>query len=173
MHNDESNIAKRYRLKDFLPIVIIVLLTSLFTFSMQLLYGFDMHRAMSDFMGSNFVVFSVFKIMNLQGFAESYSMYDIIAKRFKAYAYLYPFIELALGIAYLAHYQSMVVNLVTVVLMGISSVGVLFALREKKAITCACLGAVFKIPMTYVTLVEDLVMGIMALAMMLATMSVA
>jgi hypothetical protein len=50
--------------------------------------------------------------------------------------------------------------------MLISALGVANELRKKQTIMCACLGTVFKIPMTYVTLFEDLLMASMALYML-------
>jgi hypothetical protein len=156
-----------YSLKDFLPLIIIFAIIVLFTLGKQWLYGFDMATAMSDFMGAFFVVFGAFKVINLPGFVEAYRTYDIVAQRSMAYAYIYPFIELALGIAYLMQYQLFATNLITCVLMFVSSIGVARELAKGKQIVCACLGAVFKIPMTYVTLAEDVVMGVMALIMLL------
>jgi hypothetical protein len=84
-----------------------------------------------------------------------------------AYGYVYPFIELALGIAYLTHFNPFVTNLTTVVVMGFSSTGVISSVLNKKKIQCACLGAVFNLPMSTVTIVEDLLMLGMAVTMLL------
>ena len=100
---------------------------------------------------------------------EIYSTYDVIARRWPRYGYAYPFIELALGLAYLVEYRPVLTNLATVVVLGIGSVGVLRSLAQRKKIRCACLGSVFNLPMTYVTAVEDLLMVGMALVMLLAT----
>jgi hypothetical protein len=167
LNNMEHEKESQYTIKNFLPLIIIYSIIILFTGTKQFFYGFNIHNAMYDFMGIYFIVFSLFKIINLKGFAEAYSMYDIIAKRFTVYAYLYPFIELLLGCFYLIRFQLLVTNWITLLLMIISSIGVAYELTQKKEITCACLGVVFKIPMTYVTLAEDLIMGIMALIMLI------
>lgn len=156
----------QYTLKTFLPLILIFSLILLFTLSRQLLYGWDLQRAMYDFMGSFFVVFGGFKLYNLRGFAEAYSMYDIIAKKFPTYGFIYPFLEVGLGIAYLFRLMPFWTNIATFILMTISSIGVANELRKKNPIVCACLGAVFKIPMTYVTLAEDVLMAAMALWML-------
>lgn len=156
-----------YTIKNFLPLIIIILIIVGLTAFLQLFHGWGIHEIMYDFMGLFFVVFSLFKIINIRKFAEAYSMYDIIAKRSWLYAYLYPFIELTLGIMYLTRFQLFFANLITFVLMVIGSIGVGYELYQKKEIVCACLGAVFKIPMTYVTLAEDVIMGLMALYMIL------
>lgn len=117
---------------------------------------------MNYFMAGFFLSFSFFKLINLKGFADSYAMYDIIAKRFKAWGYLYAFIELGLGVAYLIHFNPLVTNIVTFVVMSISIVGVLISVLNKRKIQCACLGAVFNLPMSTVTIIEDALMIVMS-----------
>lgn len=156
---------QKYSFYDFLPLIIIIGSIIVFIVVSRSFNGWSLKETMLDFMAGFFLVFGVFKAINLQGFVEAYSMYDIIAQRTKIYAYMYPFIEVILGIAYLLRYNLFLVNIITLLVMVIGSVGVIIELRRNRQITCACLGAVFKLPMTYVTLAEDLIMGIMALYM--------
>ena len=127
---------------------------------------FFFHTLMGNFMGAFFIVFSLFKMINLSGFADGYGTYDILAKHSRGYALAYPFIELGLGIAYFIHIAPMVTNIATLVLMLIGAVGVAQAIQQKRAIQCACLGTALKLPMTKVTLAEDLVMAAMAFLML-------
>lgn len=127
---------------------------------------YSLHSLMSNFMGGFFVLFSLFKMIDLYGFAEGYSTYDVIAKQSRAYALTYPFLELALGVAYFTGVFPTVTNLVTLVLMAVGTIGVAKALMEKRTIQCACLGTSLKLPMTKVTLAEDVVMGVMAALML-------
>ena len=64
---------------------------------------------MHDFMGFFLVVFSMFKLFDLEGFADGFQMYDPLARPIRPYAYLYPFVELGLGLGYLAHWQPHVI----------------------------------------------------------------
>lgn len=121
--------------------------------------------AMQMFMGGFFVVFSFFKMLDLKGFAISYSSYDIIAKRWLGYGYIYPFIELGLGIAYIASIAPLVTNSITLVVMSISIIGVLQSVLNKRKIQCACLGTGFNLPMSTVTIIEDGTMIVMAAIM--------
>ncbi len=155
-----------YRLKDFLPLIIIFCIIISFTLMRQWIFAWHIQTAMNDFMAGFFLIFGGFKVLNLHGFAEAYAMYDIIAKRSTAYAYAYPFIEIGLGIAYLLRLYPTPVNIITLIIMLISSIGVAQELAQRRTITCACLGTVFKIPMTYVTLFEDVLMAAMALIML-------
>lgn len=121
---------------------------------------------MANFMGGFFVVFSWFKIINLRGFAEAYSTYDVVAKRWYGYGFVYPFLELGLGLSYFSGWNPFITNIATLLIMGVSTIGVFQSLMQKRSIQCACLGTIFNLPMTYVTLTEDLVMVVMALAML-------
>jgi copper chaperone CopZ len=127
----------------------------------------DPVRAMQNFMGAFFLTFAFFKLLDLRGFADSYRMYDIIAQQTPSYGYVYPFIELALGAAYIAGIQPTAVNLTTLVVMSVSSIGVIQSVIQKRKIRCACLGTVFNLPMSTVTLVEDGLMIAMAAAALL------
>jgi copper chaperone CopZ len=129
---------------------------------------FDPGRAMRHFMAGFFLVFSFFKLLNLSAFADAYSTYDVLARRSRTYAQAYPFIELLLGAAYLVNFEPTVTNVVTLVVMGVSTVGVVQSLFQKRKIRCACLGTVFNLPMSVVTLTEDLLMVAMAAAMLLS-----
>lgn len=130
--------------------------------------SFEWERAMALFMGGFFLAFSFFKLLDLRGFADTYRMYDVVAGWLPAYAYVYPFIELALGAAYVSGVWPVATSVATVVVMGVGIVGVVRSLLSKRKVRCACLGTVFNLPMSTVTLVEDGVMLVMA-AVMLAT----
>ena len=156
-----------YKLRDFLPLIIIFSLIISITLIHQFYYGWNIDEGMRIIMASFFLIFGFFKVINLPGFAAAYSMYDLIAKKFFWYGYIYPFLELGLGTAYLLKWNMFATNIFTLVLMLVSALGVFNELRQHKMITCACIGVVFKIPMTYVTLAEDLIMAVMALVMLM------
>jgi len=122
---------------------------------------------MRIFMAGFFLTFSFFKMLNLKAFAESYAMYDIVAKKFSAWGYIYAFIELGLGLSFAMNLSPVVVNWVTLVVMLVSIIGVLESVLNKKKIQCACLGAVFNLPMSTVTIVEDAIMIAMSAAMLI------
>lgn len=128
---------------------------------------FSFMSLMNNFMGGFFVTFSLFKLLNLSGFADAFATYDIIASRSRTYGISYPFIEISLGIAYFTAFAPLATNISTLILMSVGSVGVLQALRTKRKFQCACLGTALKLPMTKVTLIEDVTMGLMALLMII------
>ena len=149
------------------PILLIFSYITIVTLLIQLgNHQFNFMQWMQHFMAGFFLVFSFFKFLNLKGFAESYVMYDVLAKRIPAWAYAYAFVELGLGIANLVNFNPFITNLTTVLVMTISIVGVLQSVLNKKKIQCACLGAVFNLPMSTVTIIEDGLMIIMSLTML-------
>ncbi|RZA00875.1 MAG: heavy-metal-associated domain-containing protein [Sphingobacteriaceae bacterium] len=130
--------------------------------------SFNWMTGMRVFMSGFFLTFSFFKMLNLQGFANSYAMYDVVAKKFSGWGYIYAFIELFLGIAYAINLAPLTTNIITFVVMSISIIGVLQSVLNKQKIQCACLGAVFNLPMSTVTIIEDALMIAMSAVMIVA-----
>lgn len=147
--------------KPLLLIAIFILVVSILT------ANGSVHLGMNHFMAGFFLVFSFFKLLDLKGFAASYTMYDLLAMKAPAYGYFYPFIELGLGLSYLTGFNPFITNWVTVIVLGFSSIGVIQSVLNKQKIQCACLGAVFNLPMSTVTIVEDLLMVGMAVGMLI------
>jgi hypothetical protein len=127
----------------------------------------DVMRAMNRFMAGFFLVFSFFKLLDVGSFTASFRMYDPLAARIPGWGHAYPFVELSLGALYLAGVLPLLTNLVTLVLMSVGAAGVLHSVLNRRAIRCACLGTVFRLPMSTVTLIEDGSMALMAAGMLL------
>lgn len=158
-------------LKKFLPVIIIFSLIVLCTTIATYIHGFTLEFAMRAMMASFFSIFGAFKIFNLTAFADAYSTYDILAKRSRVYAFTYPFLEILLAVLYVLDIGGIYRDIFTFLLMAVSSIGVIQKLRLKEEIPCACLGMVFKLPMTKVTLFEDVLMAFEALVMIITTIN--
>jgi hypothetical protein len=151
----------------YFPLLLVLFYLVGLTAAVEIASGaFDAMRAMGHFMAGFFLVFSFFKLLDLRAFADAYSSYDVVAARWPLYGYVYPFIELALGVAFLTHFAPLATNAVTLVVMGVSAVGVVKALLVRRKIQCACLGTVFNLPMSRVTLIEDGLMIAMSAVML-------
>jgi copper chaperone CopZ len=122
---------------------------------------------MLDFMGLFYIVFSFFKMLDLKGFPESFKMYDPLAKRIPIYGRIYPFLETALGVMFLMRFEVNIALVITLVVLGITTIGVVKILADKKSIRCACLGTALKLPMTEATFIENAIMILMAVLMLL------
>ncbi len=149
------------------PLFLIVGILLLVTGALQ--WGtWNSREWMRHFMAGFFLVFSFFKLLNVKGFAESYRMYDWIAGAWPKWGFIYPFVELTLGMAYLMDFQPFATTMITFVLMVLGTSSVIHTNLNKRKIQCACLGDVFNLPMSFVTIVEDGVMALMAGWMLLA-----
>jgi len=124
---------------------------------------------MLDFMGLFYIVFSFFKLLDVKGFSESFRIYDPLAKAIPIYSWVYPFIEVTLGLLFLFRFQIRMALIVTLILLGITTFGVSKTLLSKKSIQCACLGTALKLPMTKATLIENSIMIVMAIVMLAKT----
>jgi hypothetical protein len=118
-------------------------------------------------MGLFYIVFSFFKFLDLRGFPESFRMYDPLAKVLPSYGWIYPFIELALGLMFLLRIQITTALIITILILGLTTIGVTKTLLDKKSIRCACLGTALKLPMTEATFIENFIMLIMAVTMLI------
>jgi len=116
------------------------------------------------FMGYFFIIFSFLKLQNLKAFATSFSNYDPITQRFFRFGIFYPFIELFLGIFFLLGYFLLFSNILTVIILTPQTFGVYKKIRKKELVKCACLGSSFDVPLSYLTIIENLLMCIMAIS---------
>ena len=155
-------------IQTYKPLILIVAFLLGITLLIQYPFNdFSISTWMRHFMAGFFLAFSFFKFLNISGFASSFSMYDVVAKKWYNYGYIYPFLELALGVAYLINLNSNFTNIGTIVLLGTGSIGVIQSNLSKQKIQCACLGDIFDLPMSKVTIFENTVMILMAIIMLI------
>ena len=154
------------KLKQLKPLLIILTYISVASILMNY-KNWSSIEAMLDFMGLFYIVFSFFKILDLKGFPESFRLYDPLAKRLPIYGKIYPFIETGLGLMLLMRLEVKIALIITLFVLGVTTVGVTKTLLEKKSIRCACLGTVLKLPMTEATFIENMIMIVMAISILI------
>ena len=162
-----SKIGEKSKIQQLRPL----LLVFVYLFTAAFLLNFkewNTNNAMLDFMGLFYIVFSFFKLLDLKGFPASFKMYDPLAKVLPVYGWVYPFLELALGLMFLMRWQVKTALVVTVVILGTTTIGVAKTLMDKKKIRCACLGTALKLPMTEATFIENAIMLVMAVVMLMS-----
>ncbi len=144
----------------FFPYVLAVVLIggALWSFSAGL---------MRWYMGAFFIVFSLMKMPAWKGFVTAFSEYDLIAKHVRGYAWAYPAIEFLLGILYLTNIFLFPAVVVTIIILGIGGIGVTRKILKKEKFQCACLGTLINVPLTKVTLLEDVIMVAMAVGLLI------
>ncbi|MCA9401952.1 MAG: hypothetical protein KC713_10010 [Candidatus Omnitrophica bacterium] len=151
---------------DYWPLFSLILIAALAGVALNWHAQGSFRDWMHYFMGFFLCCFAMFKIFNLSGFADGFQMYDIIAKDNRKYALVYPFIELTLGLGYLSFIFPVLVYLATIIIMLIGTIGVVKALLKGLDINCPCMGSVLSVPLSTVTLTEDIGMSVMAFIMM-------
>ena len=165
-HTTDTSTENSYK-----PLVMIFLLLLLVTLTVTLkdlwTNAFILSKSISYFMIGFFLVFSGFKLIDLKGFAEGYSTYDLLAQRVFAYGYIYPFVELFFGLTMILFPTSSLLLWLEVIVMVFSGIGVLIKILKHEKFQCACLGTFLKVPLTKVTLIEDFGMAALALLMLL------
>ena len=156
--------------KSYIPLLavisVIILATIVLTVVDLNMGSAKLGSSISYFMAGFFIVFAMFKLMDLSGFAEGYSTYDLLASKWKGYGYIYPFIELFFGLAMLAGSMSPTLLWAEIIVMGFSGLGVAIKIAKKEPFICACLGTFLKVPLTKVTLIEDFGMMVLGIIML-------
>lgn len=155
--------------KNYIPLIMVISLSALAAAALSVekdMNGIHLRSWMHDFMGMFLLFFALFKFINLPGFADGFSMYDLLASRWRGYGFIYPFLELGLALSYLSPFPKTGTYIATIVLMTFGALGVINALRKKMKINCACLGTVLNVPLSTVAVVENLGMVAMAVFML-------
>lgn len=167
----ESSIKEHSRWKNYSPLVVVIgliLLTSIaITLRDMQAMSFSLAKSISYFMTGFFLVFAGFKIIDLKGFAEGYSTYDLLAKRWFGYGYIYPFIELFFGLSMILFSDIHWLLWAEIIVMTFSGIGVAIKLAKNEKFQCACLGTFLKVPLTKITLIEDFGMALLAGVMLI------
>jgi hypothetical protein len=137
---------------------------------MATVVGFDWAEWMRWFMGGFLVFFGSFKLIGYEMFITMFPMYDPIAKRFKYYAWGYPFLEIFLGALYCLNLVALPRDAITLFIFSVGAYGILKNLpRGGQIVHCACLGNVIKLPLSTVTLIENTSMAVMAFVMLVSS----
>jgi hypothetical protein len=156
--------------KSYVPLIALVLISILAALAIDLRSSApSLHLGgMHYFMGFFLCQFAMLKLFDIEGFAEGFAKYDLLGEKFRVYGFVYPFIELFLGLFYLGFLFPFVTYITTIVVTIVSAIGVVRALKRGLNVKCACMGTLLNVPLSTVTLLEDLVMGGMAIFMLVA-----
>ncbi len=166
-HSMKDIVKKEIKNKSLLPLFFVLLSISLLSLVRQFTSGISLGLWMMDFMGIFFITFGLLKLYDLKGFVQGFKTYDIIAKRFTAFAYAFPFIEITLGAMYLAGFMFLWQNITALIITSLGIYSAYAVIKKKEEVQCVCLGTFFNLPMTKVTLIENGTMFAMVLFMLL------
>jgi len=158
------NDGKFSKFKQYSPLITVIGIAVSGAAALVFPLGVSLNTFMHYFMGLFLLQFAALKLFDLHGFAKGFARYDILAMRCRAYGLVYPFLELALALGYLAG-GALWVYVSTIILMGFGALGVFKALAQGLNTSCACLGTTLSVPLSTVAMIENVSMVVMAIFM--------
>lgn len=130
-------------------------------------------RAAEWFIGFSMVVLALLKLQNVESFATMFLNYDLLAKRFVPYSYVYPYAEGLAGILMVAGALTWLSVPVALFIGTVGAVSVFKAVYiDKRELKCACVGGSSNVPLGFVSLTENLMMVAMAIWMGLSALGI-
>jgi glutaredoxin len=131
-------------------------------------------RALEWFIGFSMVVLALLKIQNVESFATMFLNYDLLAKRWVPYSYIYPFAEGLAGVLMVAGALTWLSVPIALFIGSVGAVSVFKAVYiDKRELKCACVGGSSNVPLGFVSLTENVMMIAMAVWMALAPLGLA
>jgi glutaredoxin len=126
-------------------------------------------KAAEWFIAFGMCVLAMLKLQNLESFATMFLNYDLLARRWVPYSYIYPFAEGLAGVLMAAGILRAVSVPVALFIGGIGAVSVFYAVYiQKRELKCACVGGSSNVPLGFVSLLENVMMIAMAVWMTIA-----
>jgi glutaredoxin len=123
-------------------------------------------RAAEWFIGFSMVVLALLKLQNVESFATMFLNYDLLAKRWVPYSYVYPFAEALAGVLMIAGVLPWLSIPIALFIGGIGAVSVFKAVYlDRRELKCACVGGSSNVPLGFLSLTENLMMIAMAVWM--------
>ena len=124
-------------------------------------------RAGEWFIAFSMCVLAILKLQNVESFSTMFLNYDLLAKRWVRYGYIYPFAEALAGVLMVAGAFMWLSIPVALFIGSIGAVSVLKAVYiDKRELKCACVGGSSNVPLGFVSLTENLMMVAMAVWML-------
>ena len=121
-------------------------------------------RTIEWFISISMVLLGLQKLQDVERFATMFLNYDLLAKRWVPYGYIYPFAEGLAGVLMTAQILNVVSIPVALVIGTIGAVSVFKAVYiDKRELKCACVGGDSKVPLGFVSLTENLFMAMFVL----------
>lgn len=123
-------------------------------------------QAAEWFVAFSMVVLALLKLQNVETFSSMFLNYDLLAKRWVPYSYLYPVAEGGAGVLMVAGVLDWLSVPVALFIGSVGAISVVKAVYvDRRELKCACVGGGSNVPLGFVSLTENLMMIAMALWM--------
>lgn len=130
-------------------------------------------RAGEWFIAFSMSVLALLKLQNVETFATMFLNYDLLARRWVPYSYVYPFAEGAAGVLMIAGVLTWLSVPIALLIGTVGAVSVFKAVYvDRRELKCACVGGSSNVPLGFVSLTENLMMIAMAIWMALGAFGV-
>ena len=131
-------------------------------------------RAAEWFIGFSMIVLALLKLQNVESFATMFLNYDLLAKRWVPYSYIYPFAEAFAGVLMVAGALTWLSVPIALFIGTVGAVSVFKAVYiDKRELKCACVGGANNVPLGFISLTENVMMVAMAIWMAAASTNMA
>jgi glutaredoxin len=157
--------------KNYQPIIAVFSVTFLMAVAASLFFfgAINIIKIVEFFIAFSMCVLGILKLQDLESFSLQFLNYDLLAQRFVKYAYIYPFGEAIAGIGMISGYLPWLFASVALFIGSVGAVSVFKAVYiDKRELKCACVGGNSKVPLGFVSLTENLMMGGMAIWMFIS-----
>ena len=119
------------------------------------------------FIAFSMCVLAILKLRDIESFSSMFLGYDLLARRYVPYAYVYPFAEWLAGVLMITHAFKFISVPLALFIGGIGAVSVFKAVYiDRRELKCACVGGDTNVPLGFVSLTENVMMVAMALWML-------
>ena len=126
----------------------------------------------TGFMGFSLSLLASLKLMDIESFAEGFEKYDLITKRIRPYAKIYPFAELAIGLGFLSGVAPLATGITSLVIGVSGGISVFKAVYINKLdLNCACVGGDSRTPLGIVSFAENAIMAVMGAVLIFSTVT--
>ena len=127
---------------------------------------------MTGFMGFSLSLLASLKLMDIKSFAQGFEKYDLITKRIRPYAKIYPFAELAIGLGFLSGVAPLATGIASLAIGVSGGISVFKAVYiDKLDLNCACVGGDSRTPLGIVSFAENAIMAVMGAILIFSTVT--
>jgi glutaredoxin len=149
------------------PVIALFAMTALLAIAVSFAAsGAVTSRTLQWFIGFSMVVLALLKLQNIESFTTMFLNYDLLARRWVPYSYIYPFAEGAAGLLMVAGALTWISVPIALFIGSVGAVSVFKAVYiDKRELKCACVGGSSNVPLGFVSLTENLMMIGMAVWM--------
>jgi glutaredoxin/uncharacterized membrane protein YphA (DoxX/SURF4 family) len=154
--------------KTYQPVIAVFAVTFLMavTTCLASLGSLSAIRVLELFVAFSMCVLGILKLRDLLSFATGFIQYDVIARRYVPYSYVYPFVEAGAGILMIAGLATWVAAPAALFVGTVGAFSVIKAVYvEKRDVSCACVGGGSSVPLGFISLTENLMMMAMSVWM--------